>query len=172
MALDQDRLKQLLHYDHVSGSWTWLHRDGDDRETKRWNTRYAGKEAGRLDDEGYRIIYIDDMPFKAYRLAFLYMTGEWPPIMADHKDTNKSNDAWMNIRPATRSQNGANRGLFPNNTSGHKGVHWRAQRKKWQARIYVDGKLIYLGLHKEFSDACKAYRDGAIKYFGEYARFE
>ena len=48
----------------------------------------------------------------------------------DHVDMNGFNNQYSNIRIATRSQNGANRRLQINNTSGYMGVSWNKQRQK------------------------------------------
>ena len=52
---------------------------------------------------------------------------------------------------------------------------WRAVWYKgnqcfYTAILYVSGEAIYLGSSKDPLKAAKLYRDGAIKYFGEFAR--
>jgi hypothetical protein len=85
----------------------------------------------------------------------------------DHKDRNGINNQKENLRPATRSQQGANRDLFPNNSTGYKGVSWH--RGKWQSSIRREGRLHYLGRFSDIIAAAKAYDAAAIVYFGEHA---
>ena len=90
-------------------------------------------------------------------------------LEVDHDDHNGLNNVRSNLRPATTSQNQWNRALQKDNTSGFKGVCWHQRSRKWQARIRVNGKLVYLGYHDDKIDAARAYNEAAIKYFGEFA---
>ena len=92
-----------------------------------------------------------------------------PKIKIDHRDRNGLNCQRYNLRAATKSQNGANAKVFKNNTSGYKGVQWHPRSNKWMARICVNYKNIYLGLHVKPMDAAKAYNDAAKIFFGEFA---
>ena len=74
-----------------------------------------------------------------------------------------------NLRIATRSQNGMNKGLRIINTSGITGVSWHNLSQKWRARIMVNGKEIYLGLFTNFNDAVEARKKAEEKYFGEWS---
>jgi hypothetical protein len=87
----------------------------------------------------------------------------------DHINHNTLDNTRENLRIATKSQNGANRGKQMNNTSGYKGVYWHKGVGKWIAQIKVDGKIIYLGLFESKIDAAIVYNQAATEYFGEYA---
>lgn len=54
-------------------------------------------------------------------------------------------------------------------TSKYKGVSWRKQSNKWNAKIYVEKKHIHLGLFLREEDAALEYNHAAIQYFGEDA---
>ena len=54
-------------------------------------------------------------------------------------------------------------------TSKYKGVSWRKQSNKWNAKIYVEKKHIHLGLFLSEEDAALAYNKAAIQYFGDEA---
>jgi len=88
----------------------------------------------------------------------------------DHINGNGLDNRECNLRPASRSQNAANRGPQKNNTSGYKGVYWHAKMKKWRAMIMVKPKLKSLGLFDDIKDAANAYNEAAKKYYGNYAK--
>ncbi len=160
-TLTQDRLRELLHYDPDTGIFTWVATRGPVN---------AGDVAGTIDSYGYVAIGIDGRKYHAHRLAFLYMTGSVPPVMADHIDMDTTNNAWTNLRPATRSQNGANRHVYANSQTRLKGVYKSGE--KFKALITVDGKLKYLGTRETAEAAHALYAAAANDAFGEYARTE
>lgn len=169
--LTADMLRQLLDYDPATGIFTWLTKPGDERYIRAWNTRHAGKRAGRdvPNKNGYLEIGIDYKLYLSHRLAWLYMTGEWPSDEIDHKDTNKSNNIWTNLREATGSQNGYNCIVRKNSKAGLKGVSI-CNGSQIMSSICVDGKSIYLGTFATAEEAHEAYKRAAEKYHGEFAR--
>lgn len=87
----------------------------------------------------------------------------------DHIDRNTFNNQRNNLRPATQSQNVLNRSVSSANNSGVIGVGWRADTKKWRARITYKNQRYFLGDYKDFEDAIKARLEAEKKYFGEWA---
>jgi HNH endonuclease/AP2 domain len=162
--LTQSRLKNLLDYDPVTGSFLW--------KVDRKGVAKAGTVAGCTNDKGYRVISVDGRRYVASRVAVLWMTGKLPKEMADHRDGDSTNDIWSNLRQATRSQNGANRKKNKNNSSGYKGVSFHKTTNKFHARIRVDGRNKFLGSFDSAFDAHQAYRSAAMKNFREFSRFE
>lgn len=166
--LDQAKLHALLHYDAAdSGVFTWL-----PRASARWNTRYAGRVAGydwKIGNQTYRCIRIFDWPFLGHRLAFLYITGNWPALGVDHRDGNGLNNRWANLREATKQQNAANTGIPRTNTSGFKGVS-PCKNGKWRATIRIDGRQRWLGRFDTKEAAYTAYCRAAADRHGEFER--
>jgi hypothetical protein len=94
------------------------------------------------------------------------ITG-WPST--DHVNHNGLDNRRENLRPATASQNGANRRPVLGHSSQYKGVRWYPPRSNWCARIRVNGKLHHLGYFANEADAGRAYDAAATEFFGEYA---
>lgn len=95
---------------------------------------------------------------------------ECPESMTiDHIDRDVLNNQRSNLRIASKAENARNRKMHRGNTSGYKGVSWKAKNKKWQAQITKDGKGKYLGLFSSPIDASNAYQEAAKELFGEYA---
>jgi len=98
-----------------------------------------------------------------------YLLGADKSVNVDHKDGDSLNNRRSNIRLAPGGGNQQNRKKL-SHRSLPKGVH--VNRKKYRARIYANGKKINLGTFLTPEAAHKAYCDAAVKYFGEFARFE
>lgn len=160
-TLTHSRLLELLSYEPETGQFYWRVRRGPNAD--------AGSLAGRLGDDGYRKICIDRQTYRAGRLAWFYVNGTWPLNDIDHIDGDCLNDRIANLRPATHSQNQANRGPQANNTSGFKGVcRWRGNR--WQAGVGYQGKRIYIGIFDSPEAAHAAYVAKYSELFGPFAR--
>ncbi|MDX0946193.1 HNH endonuclease [Sinorhizobium medicae] len=159
-ALSLHRLKQVLHYDPASGVFCWA-------ENRKKCTK--GAVAGSVRADGYVLIRIDYQRYYAHRLAWLYMTGEWPAQEIDHADGNPSNNVWSNLRAASPTQNMQNRPTQRNNRTGLKGV--RRSSRGFYATIQVDGQYRYLGRFCDPLEAHLAYCQTASAVFGEFARF-
>ncbi len=158
--LTLDRLREVLHYDPETGIWTWL------------VTLSSRNPAGNLacktkHDTGYHRVSIDGHRYKAHRLAWLYMTGEWPKNQIDHKNIIRHDNRWENLREANQQQNSANM-IRGTSNSGLKGVF--KKKNRYLAHITVNYKSIYLGTFQSKEEAAEAYRAAAETNFGLYAR--
>ncbi len=152
----------MLAYDPETGIFTWKARPA--------RCIWVGDVAGCLEKNGYRRIDLFGKHYLAHRLAWLLSKGEWPNGDIDHEDRNKDNNRIGNLRPATVSQNAANRKRSATNTSGFKGVCWNSKSGKWQAQIKVGNRSRYLGLFDTAEAAHAKYLEAAKASFGEFAR--
>lgn len=59
----------------------------------------GSERADYLGPDGYRYVDIDGESYRADKLAWLYMTGEWPDELV-HVDGDKGNNVFANLRPA------------------------------------------------------------------------
>jgi HNH endonuclease len=147
------RLRERLHYEPETGVFT--------RQVK-------GKRKAGTICNGYWAIRFEGRPCKASRLAWLYMTGEWPKEQIDHANDIKADDRWRNLREATQAQNTANGPIRVTNKCGFKYV--TRVNRKWRARIVVSDKQIHLGYFPTPELAHAAYYAAAKQYFREFAR--
>lgn len=92
-----------------------------------------------------------------------------PGFHVDHVNHNKLDNRRANLRICTRSQNNMNQLRIPKNTSGFKGVSWSDPRRKWRARIKLDGRECQLGYFDDKADAARCYDSAARETFGEFA---
>jgi hypothetical protein len=143
---------------------------GEFRWTYDCKKHRSGDLAGTKNRAGYLCIRIGDKLYYAHRLAFLVMTGSFPSRVVNHADGNKANNAWNNLREATRSQsNGSRRRTSA--SSGLKGAYFSKQIGRWYSRIGADGKDTFLGTFDTKEDAHAAYREHAAKLFKEFSPF-
>lgn len=65
-------------------------------------------------------IRINGKKYLRSHLAWLYMTGTFPPkgMQVDHKDTDSTNDSWNNLRLCTNAQNSWNTRSRVSDTKG------------------------------------------------------
>jgi hypothetical protein len=160
-----DLVKRALDYDPDTGRMTWRVRDD---VPASWNTRYAGKPAGRIARNGYHEVAIGARLYGAHRLAWAIVHGEMPSAQIDHINRDPSDNRLVNLRAATQVENCQNTGKHSNNTSGFKGVHQHSGR--WQARIRVNGRRLWLGYFETAEEAGDAYERAAREHHGRFAR--
>ena len=158
--LTAEQVRHLLHYDPDTGVFTWRNAMCSQNRTGQ----IAGSSNGC---GGYVRIGIGGHNYLAHQLAWLYMKGQTLPRI-DHRDNDRSNNRWRNLRPATRSQNAFNQQRSIRNASGFKGVS--LFRGRYRAMIKVAGKSKHIGVFDTAEQAHAAYMVEATKHAGEYAR--
>lgn len=144
--IELSELKMLLEYNPLIGKFT--------------NKKKPHKTVGSYDRDGYLTIYLKGKDYRAARLAWFYMTGDWPTGQIDHINRIPSDDRWENLRDVTPSENLLNRNRW---SKFPKGVTLLANGK-FQAQWYDINKrkTTYLGLHNNLEEAL-----GACKKFNE-----
>jgi hypothetical protein len=129
-----------------------------------------GDIAGCLDSEGYRVIQYRRKAYKAHNIIWLLMKGEFPPngFVVDHEDFDSSNNRWGNLRVITEHNSRIYRRIHKRNTTGFKGVTFRARNKQYEANIGVNGRVKYLGVRDTPEEAYALYCEASKKYHGEF----
>lgn len=154
-------VRRLLRYEPDTGTFFWR------IDTNKIS---AGNIAGCRQSRGYWQIRINRRLYMAHRLAWLYVTGEWPKANIDHINGDRSDNRFVNLRIATNSQNAWNSRRRINNACGYKGVHYKKRLNKFVAQINVHGRVYHLGVFETPEGAHAAYCKAAKEHFGEFAR--
>lgn len=145
-------LRDLLDYDPDTGVFTWI------RPTT--NRVKKGEVAGSLTPDGRVTIMIGGVNYRAHRLAWLYMTGDWPAdsIQVDHANEDPTDNKWVNLRLATDAENKQNVSKAKtHNTCGLLGASYHKATGRWTAQIRSNGRKQHLGYFASAEDAHEAY---------------
>jgi len=146
--LTADRLLELLAYEPGTGEFRWLVRSA--------RCIRPGDLAGTVHVRGYRLVSIDGRKYRAHRLVWLYVRGEWPAQDIDHLNGDRADNRIENLRDVDKTVNMQNqRAASKNSATGLLGV--APSGKKWRAQIRVDGRVRYLGTHATPELASLAY---------------
>ncbi len=163
LPVTQDELKALFDYDAEHG---WLihktNRPGTTNGSK-------GKKAGSSQSNGYEMMMINRRRYYMHQLVWLWHYNEVPHKL-DHINGDRADNRVENLRPATDSQNGWNRKVHTNNSSGYTGVTKVKDRNKWVANVTHHGETFYLGRFDSPEEAAKAYDSFIEQTRGSYAR--
>lgn len=151
--MDAKTLKEHFDYDPVSGVITRLS---------------TGAPTGSRNGNNYLCLRIAGKTYQAHRMAVALMTGSWPPrsMVVDHRNGDRMDNRWTNLRVITQSQNLLNRRLGINNKSGRKGVCWNKASKGWEVGFKRGGKKFHVGIFDDLDEAAEAYQ-AASKAFAD-----
>lgn len=143
--IDVDRLREVLAYEPDSGTFTW-------RLSLSPRCRVGGV-AGSKQSDGYVVVRLDRVLYKAHRLAYAYAHGNMPEeLQIDHVNGDKADNRLVNLRAVTQSQNQQNqRQKRADNTTGVRGVS--RYGSKYRAEIVVNGERKIFGVCETLNDA-------------------
>lgn len=156
--ITQQEIRTLMVYDAVTGEAAWI------------RGKWKGHKVGTLLPSGYVQVRIKGRSYQLHRVIWLWMTGEWPPTQVDHRDTDRANNRWDNLRLATHTQNQWNTQTRSDNSSGYKGVTRPRGRTKWHAYINENGRRKFLGSYPTAEEANQAAIAARQVAHGEFAR--
>lgn len=137
-------LRQFLDYDPETGIFT----------RKKTLSNNTPKTVGGPDGDYWKIS-VCGRRVRAHRLAWLWMTGEWPKGVIDHRDGDGRNNCWSNLRDVSQRENMLNQKRRSTNKSGVMGVTWSKTEARWIAQIMAEGRNLRLGSFKSKADAIR-----------------
>jgi hypothetical protein len=147
------KIKDELHYDSLSGVFTW-------KVTR--NRIVAGQRAGTLDAKGYRRIRYRGDAYFAHHLAFYFEKGRFSSMQIDHINGARDDNRIANLREATQLENSQNQGIGARNTTGFLGVTKLGSR--FVASVKINGTPTHLGVYDTANDAHEAYVSAKAKH--------
>ncbi len=156
------KIEELFVYNPETGELSWKPRRD---KLGRLITRCRGR-AGYVGRDGYIQLEIDNKPHKAHRIIWRLMTGEDAPEEIDHVNMIKTDNRWVNLRAASRSQNAANRGVRRDSKVGLKGVRRTKNGKAFTAQFAQRS----LGVFDCPAAASMAFQIAQNSAFGDYGR--
>lgn len=151
---EPSELRELLIYEPDTGHLYWRVRAG------RYGRIQPGSVAGGVNrTTGYHNVKLPKAkwPVPTHRIAWAWMTGEWPEHEIDHINRVRSDNRWINLRKATLQENMLNKSKYKNNTSGCPGVMWHKPSGKWAVCIGVNRKKRHLGYFHDKQEAVNVY---------------
>jgi hypothetical protein len=156
----QEFIKSVLNYNPETGVFTW--------KVNKSKRSKIGHIAG-WKDNGYIRIELNGKTYRAHRLAWLYVNGEFPSNLIDHIDGNRSNNKISNLRKATYLENSQNYKTPKTNKSGVKNVSWYKTMKKWVVTLGINGKKKTIGYFDDLELAELVAIEARDKYHMEFA---
>lgn len=146
--LTQTALRGVLRYNKATGVLTWL--------VRRSPIAVPGARAGSKHWTGYRYITVFRKSYPEHHLVWFFVTGVWPREFLDHRNRQRDDNRWANLREASSKQNNENSLVRSDSTSGVRGVSWCSTQSKWRAYIYHNKKQVNLGWFQTKNQAARA----------------
>ena len=138
----------------------------------KWRKRMVGGgqhgnlvAGGASSSDGYARVCFKGKKYLVHRIAMLLAYGFYgDELEVDHINHVRDDNRLVNLRFATRTDNGRNLSISSRNATGVTGVYYHKRSRKYMARITVDRVIIYLGIFSTLEGATKARKDADIKY--------
>jgi hypothetical protein len=132
-------------------------------------TRLSSNNQHNKVSSGYIQAEVLGKNFMLHRIIYEMHNGKIPTgLQIDHIDGDPLNNKIENLRLCNQIENRQNSKLSKNNTTGYRGI-LKTPSDKYQARLTVDGKKLYLGLFKTPEEAFNCVEQKRKELYGEFA---
>lgn len=150
-------VNECFRYYSTTGKIVWKPRPAHHFENEhlahKFNSRFAGAEAGTLKKDDRIQICLDGVVYKAHRIAWLLYHGIDPGATEiDHRNGKPSDNRIKNLRLASRTQQRMNSRAMTSNKLGIKGIHYYEKENVFIAQFRADGVMY----RRRFRDLEKA----------------
>jgi hypothetical protein len=146
-------LKRLFDYDPETGELAYKERPA--------NCIKLGEKVKRKNKGGYVTVKIKGKTYLAHRIIYYLMTGTDPVgSLVDHKNRDRSDNRWNNLRLATILDN--------NRNCSHPGYCLRPNGT-WRVRVRHLGKVLFDKTVKTEEEARALITEKRTEFYGEFA---
>lgn len=154
--IDSATLRSLVKYRPETGEFVRLVGSGK-------GAKLGAITLGTLDSSnGYRRLCVGGRRYYAHRLAWLYVTGSWPEKQIDHRNLDRGDNRFSNLRPATNAQNNQREKARADSETKVLGVSWHKRAGKYVSQIGHEGQTRYLGLFETIEEATAVRRTAEV----------
>ena len=92
--------------------------------------------------------------------AFYKEIGEYPGRgYSIERIDNTKGYVRGNLKWATPQEQAVNKGVYKRNKSGVSGITWNKEKRKWEVRIYLRKKTIFVGRFADLDEAKKRHSE-------------
>lgn len=159
-------LAQCVDLDTTTGLMVWKFRTPDTFlgtpeelqpvQAQRFNTRWAAKPAFAAPHSGgYLEGRLNCELYSAHRVVFKLLFN-LDPIQIDHINGVRSDNRPANLRGVSTLDNNKNRARDHRNTTGVTGVYFIEKSGRYEAKIGVNSKTLFIGSYNTLAEAAAA----------------
>lgn len=150
-------------------NWKEIFKYNQDGSLTRLTQNNQHNKVGWLNSCGYIQVEVSGKNFMLHRIIYEMHNGTIPAgLQIDHIDGNPLNNRIENLRLCNQIENRQNSKLSKNNTTGYRGI-LKTPNNKYQARLTVNGKKLYLGLFTTPEEAFNCVEQKRKELYGEFA---
>ena len=158
-----DILRKIIRYNKKTGQLTRIKKG-----SLEW------QPVKPYEAKGYHRVRVLYRTFSVHQLAFLLVLGYIPPII-DHRNGNKKDNRWSNLREASASDNVCNKPTRTNNKLGHKNICF--SKGTFQVGVCKDGVRRFKRFHTleealRYRNELLNNRHGDFANYGKYKEQE
>jgi hypothetical protein len=141
LLLSHDELLKIFDYNVETGIFTY--------KISTANRIHIG-DIANTKSHGYIRIKINGRQYAAHRLAWFYVTGNWPINQIDHMDNIRDHNWFSNLREVTNKINAQNKKTSLKNNSicnTIPGVTFDKREQKYRVGLRLNGILMWFGYY-------------------------